>query len=118
MMNAFMFLSCFFFLILSLSAEEKEVLSLERYLHQVEELNPQIQGTDVSIKGMEEKSLEMDMVYSPYVNAGYTFSLDKSGSSFGSSLPLEESKTHQWEASLTKKTSLGTQVSTGYSNMS
>ena len=117
-MNAFMFLSCFFFLILSLSAEEKEVLSLERYLHQVEELNPQIQGTDVSIKGMEEKSLEMDMVYSPYVNAGYTFSLDKSGSSFGSSLPLEESKTHQWEASLTKKTSLGTQVSTGYSNMS
>ena len=109
-----------FFIIFAINfnVNASDFLSLEVYLHRVEELNPQIQGTNISIKAMSEKSLEMDMVYSPYLNGGYTYSKDRSGSSFGSSLPLEETGTHQWEVSLIKKTSLGMQVSTGYNTLS
>lgn len=106
------------FIILNFNAKASDFLSLEDYLHRVERINPQIQGTTISIEAMSEKALELDMVYSPYLNSRYTYSKDKSGASFGSSLPLREVGIHQWEASLNKKTSLGMEVSTGYSSLS
>ncbi len=93
-----------------------ETITAEQYMSQVERVNPDLRGIDLTLQAMGLKVLELDMVYSPFLSASYATMDDKSGSSFGASLPMDEVKGDQWSFSLGKKFPTGTSLSLNYTH--
>jgi outer membrane protein TolC len=91
-------------------------LSLENYLSQVEAGNPDVKAINASIEASELKMMELDMVYSSLFSGGYNYLKDKSGASFGSTLPTDEMTVNSWNLGLNKKLDFGTNLSVGYTN--
>ncbi|MDD5687897.1 MAG: TolC family protein [Elusimicrobia bacterium] len=92
----------------------QEILTIEKYLSQVEENNPDIKSVELSIKAIDQKILEMDMAYSPYFSGNFNYMDDKSGPGFGSTLPTQEMWLTSWNLGLNKKFPFGSLVSLGY----
>ena len=61
----------------------QDTLTLDQYLAQVEANNPDIKSVNLAIKAAYGKTLELDMVYSPYFTADYNYLDDRSGAAFG-----------------------------------
>lgn len=93
-----------------------ETMTADQYLAQVEQVNPDLRGIDLALQAMGLKVLELDMVYSPFLSASYGYMDDRSGSSFGASLPMDEVKGDQWSLFLDKKFPSGTSLSLGYTH--
>jgi outer membrane protein TolC len=98
-------------------AAGQEVITLDQYLSRVETADPELRGLDLSLKAMGEKILELDMVYSPFLNGTATYLDDKSGPGFGSTLLTDETKGYEWTAGISEKFPTGTSLSAGYSYM-
>ncbi len=93
-----------------------EALTAERYLELVERDNPAVRSADLSVEASRKKILELDMVYSPYVTGNYSYTDDRGGSGFGSTLQAEHMRANALSVNLNKKFMFGTTVSAGYTN--
>ncbi|OGF45489.1 MAG: hypothetical protein A2452_10975 [Candidatus Firestonebacteria bacterium RIFOXYC2_FULL_39_67] len=94
----------------------ENALTFEDYLSQVKVKNPDIKSANLFIDSMGKKVLQTGMVYSPRLIGDYSFIDDRSGSSLGSTLQLNETVTNVWDLSVSKKWGSGTTTSVGYSN--
>jgi outer membrane protein TolC len=54
------------------------------------------------------------MVYSPFVNAGYNYADDRSGVGFGSTFPIDRTRSDVWNINAIKKFGTGSTVTLGY----
>lgn len=93
----------------------QETIGLKEYLKQVETGNHEYKAARLSEHAMELKSGELDSVYLPYFNAGINSVNDKSGSSLGSTIAIEQLKTTVYNIGLNKKYDTGTTLGFGYS---
>jgi len=103
------------FLLASLS-QAQEMRSLDQFLNEVKNTNPEIKSLDLTLQSMGEKILELDMIYPLLFRGNYTYTDDKSGPGFGSSLPTDEMKASIWSLGANTKFPFGTTLSLGYSN--
>ncbi len=89
-------------------------LTLDDYLKKVDEANPELKSINSAIEASQKKILELDMVYSPMLNADINYMDDKSGISFQSPLYANEIKSTSWDISASKKFDTGSTLSLGY----
>ncbi|MHB9155176.1 MAG: TolC family protein, partial [Endomicrobiales bacterium] len=94
------------------------LLTLDDYLKKVEANNPEIKAIDLSVDAMGDKVQELDMVYSPFLMAGYNYSNDRSGAGFGSTLPTKGMTVNSLNVSASKKLLFGANVTAGYAGSS
>lgn len=92
------------------------VLTVEDYIAQVEKNNQEIAAADLSINAAGLKLREMDLAYAPYLTGAASYTDDKSGAGFGSTLPTKAMTVTQYNLGLAKKWATGSTVSLGYSN--
>ena len=92
----------------------QDTLTLDQYLAQVEANNPDIKSVNLAIKAAYGKTLELDMVYSPYFTADYNYLDDRSGAAFGSTFPIDKMKVNSWDISANEKFHTGSNLSLGY----
>lgn len=106
--------------ILNLFSENKlsNKLSIDEYVKMVENQNPEIQSINNFIDAMGKKILEIDMVFSPYLSSAYNYTLDKSGSDFGSPVQADQLNIGSLNLSVNKKFDFGGFVSFGYGDTS
>lgn len=97
-------------------AYSQEVMTVEQYLEQVQSRNPEIKEVDLSIQANSQKILELEMIYSPLLTAGYNYIDDRGGAGFGSSLPLDKMTSNAWNIGASKKFKTGSNISLGYSS--
>ncbi|OGS19519.1 MAG: hypothetical protein A3J83_02680 [Elusimicrobia bacterium RIFOXYA2_FULL_40_6] len=116
MKNKFKILSVLVIPVLLSNVFAQNVLTLESYLKNVNSGNPSLKAANMSIESAGNKVLEMDMVYSPFVSANYTWMDDKSGSGFGSSLDTKQMLLNSWTLGINKKWYTGSTLSFGYTN--
>jgi outer membrane protein TolC len=106
----------FTLLFFSGAVNAQQLFTLEEYLKQVEQNNPQIKAINLYYQSIGNKVLEADMTYSPYLNGTYNMVQDKSGSGFGDTLPMEKVDSNSWSISANKKFITGTTLSLGYAD--
>jgi outer membrane protein TolC len=76
--------------------------------------NPEIVSADKSFQALAKKSLELDTMYETYLNASGSYSNDRSGFSFTSSLQTKDTSVTSYSVGLSKKNIYGTSVSIAY----
>jgi outer membrane protein TolC len=96
----------------------QDKLSLEDYIKQVEQNNPDVRSCDLAIDAMANKVLELDMVYSPLLNAALNYDNDRSGANFNSALQYDKMEAESWNVNLSKKLESGSTLTAGYTNTS
>ena len=96
----------------------QDKLSLDDYLKQVINSNSDVKSAGLAIEATANKVLELDMVYSPLLNAGFNYNNDRSGAGFGSALPYDKMEAETWNLNLSKKLELGSTLSAGYTSSS
>lgn len=96
------------------SAQQK--MTLEEYIAAVEANNAEIKAADLAIESISNKILELDMAYSPYLSGGYSYTDDRSGDSFGSTLPTDRIQGGGWNLTAAKKFTSGGTLSAGYTS--
>lgn len=105
----------FFTLMLCATPLYCETLSLQAYLNNVDNNNPQLKSINSAIEAMDNKLAELDMVYGTYFSANGVYSIDKSGSGFGSTLAADEMDVSSLNLGLSKKFNTGSMLSAGLS---
>jgi outer membrane protein TolC len=107
-------LTLFLFVSLASAASAQEIITLDNYLQRVETENPDIIAVNHSIEAAWQKVLEADMAYSPVLTGGYSYTDDKSGAAFGSTLATKQMQADALSVNASKKFDTGTSVSLGY----
>ena len=92
------------------------LLTLDGYIAQVDANNAEVKSADLSIDATGKKILELDLTYSPYFSGSVNCVDDKSGVSFGSTLPVDTMEALSLDLGLVKKFATGSSVTFGYSD--
>jgi len=94
----------------------ENLLTMDDFLAQVKSNNPDIKAANYSLDSMGKKVLEMDMVYSPFLSANYSWLDDQSGPGYGASWYPKEMKIDNWNFGFNKKFRTGSTLTAGYTN--
>lgn len=108
----------FILLLIAGTGFAQDKLTLDEYLKQVVNNNSEIKACDLTVKAMENKILELDMVFSSVLGGGYNYIYDKSGAGFGSTLPTDKMTVDSWSFNYMKKLRTGSSITAGYASSS
>lgn len=110
----FTLITAFGLLVSAGPASAAGLVTLDDYLNRVEAQDPEIKSIDLALESMGKKTLELDMVYSPFITGDYTYTDDKSGFNFNSPLVMNGMTADAWNLAAAKKFRTGTSVTFGY----
>ena len=94
----------------------QEIITLDDYISMIEKNNSDVKAAELSIDAMGNKIVEADTVYQPFLSGNLSYTDDKGGLGFGSTLPVKEMKAVALNLGAVKKWGTGSTLTLGYTN--